>query len=145
VKRYLENGQQYCRLTYKPEGEPWVHVWAEWGNLVDDIIQWFYEVDDYGNRLDPVYVQVGEFRTRPAKLNLKTEKLERESLMSTTKRLHTKLAPIADQVAKRRPPLDMIRDLCDEVSGGELDTFQLDLCHDMVLRRLANPEIYGLE
>jgi len=93
MKRYLEGGPAYCRLTYEPEdSDKSVSIWAEVGPVHDSvvgIVQDFYEVDERGYRvldkdgvLDLILVQVSEYDTgtavvKPAKLNLDTDKLER--------------------------------------------------------------------
>lgn len=57
--------------------------------------------------------------------------------------INGELSQFAEIVAKRfikggdfSPPDDVLRDICDMQSGGELDTFQLDLLTDMVTSRL---------
>jgi hypothetical protein len=77
MKRYLEHGPEYCRLTYKEDGasKP-VSVWAEVGPARDNV-QMFYEVDEHGERQCVILTMVGEARWKPAKLNLDTDKLER--------------------------------------------------------------------
>lgn len=51
-----------------------------------------------------------------------------------------KLAPLADTIAQKvQPgtPWGDIRDECDQATGGDLDTTQLDILTDMVENRLA--------
>jgi hypothetical protein len=57
--------------------------------------------------------------------------------------INGELSGFAEIVAKRfikgcdfSPPDDVLRDICDMQTGGELDTFQLDLLTDMVTLRL---------
>lgn len=57
--------------------------------------------------------------------------------------INGELSGFAEIVAKRFiksgdfwPPDDVLRDICDMQTGGELDTFQLDLLTDMVALRL---------
>jgi hypothetical protein len=78
MKGYWETDRKFCRLTYTPAGEPEpVSVWAEVGNVVDNIVQWFFEVNEHTtNREAEIYVQLGEFSTEPARYNLDTKKME---------------------------------------------------------------------
>lgn len=64
-----------------------------------------------------------------------------------------RLKPIADRVADdlyHRADIEeidqsVIRDACDLASGGELETFALDMLCRMVESRLENPKHYGIE
>jgi hypothetical protein len=77
-KRYREDGPVYCRLTYKPDDERLpVSVWAEIGPL-DTGVRLFWEVDEHGKR-NGTYILgfESEARTKPARYNLDTNRLER--------------------------------------------------------------------
>jgi hypothetical protein len=68
------NKPRYCRLTYTPDGEDKpVTVWALIGPVTDEVVQTFWECDEYGNPGDPIVqivTLVNEATIEPAKLTL---------------------------------------------------------------------------
>ena len=51
------------------------------------------------------------------------------------------LSKIADRVARENPDItrwQSIRDICDQISAGELSTFALDMVTDMTQKRITN-------
>jgi hypothetical protein len=66
---------KYCRLTYTPQdADKPVSVWAVIGPVTDEVVQTFWECDEYGNPGDPIVqilVLVGEAQIEPAKLSWK--------------------------------------------------------------------------